>query len=197
MGDADRLARHGHDLMGPAGLEPGLRRSTSASGGDRTVTAICHAEPVARVVDGSEQQRGVRVVLDRIAVWAGRGKSDEVQLDEVAEWLAWASPAYGRAPWCSTRHRRSCSRSSYGSTACAGRVHVPCSRGPCERRRDCLGRVSPRFAYASGTVRPDMRRRRLNVHSPGSTKGRPDENCSVEAARRERGHAGVASVFDD
>jgi hypothetical protein len=68
------------------GLDVGIRH-------ERTAATVCHAE---RIVEGGEA-RGVRVVLDRLQVWAGRGRAHEVQLDEVAEWIAWASSSYNRA----------------------------------------------------------------------------------------------------
>jgi hypothetical protein len=68
------------------GLDVGVRH-------DRTVAAVCHGE----IVGDPGQPVGVRVVVDRLQVWAGQGREREVQLDEVAEWLAWASSSYGRA----------------------------------------------------------------------------------------------------
>jgi hypothetical protein len=67
------------------GLDVGVRH-------DRTAAAVCHAE---RTVEGGS--RGLRVVLDRLQVWSGRGREHEVELDEVAEWIAWASRGYNRA----------------------------------------------------------------------------------------------------
>jgi phage terminase large subunit-like protein len=68
------------------GLDIGVRH-------DRTVAAVCHGE----LVGDPGRPVGVRVVVDRLQVWAGQGREREVQLDEVAEWLAWASSSYGRA----------------------------------------------------------------------------------------------------
>jgi phage terminase large subunit-like protein len=61
---------------------------------DRTVAAVCHAEP---------DRAGVRVVLDRMEVWQGK-RSRPVDLGVVEEWLADAGRRFNRAriivdPW--------------------------------------------------------------------------------------------------
>lgn len=67
------------------GLDVGVRH-------DRTAVAVCHAEPV--ITEDDQGERGIRVTLDRLRVWAGRGKEAEVQLDEVSEFVDWASSTY-------------------------------------------------------------------------------------------------------
>ena len=54
---------------------------------DRTVAAVCHAEP---------DRAGVRVVLDRMEVWQGK-RARPVDLGVVEEWLAEAGKRFNRA----------------------------------------------------------------------------------------------------
>jgi phage terminase large subunit-like protein len=58
---------------------------------DRTVAAVCHAEPIHADDDGPVS--GTRIVLDRMEVWAG-SRSAPVELTLVEEWLAQAADAY-------------------------------------------------------------------------------------------------------
>jgi phage terminase large subunit-like protein len=71
------------------GVDVGLKH-------DRTVAAVCHAEPMP----GSEF--GVRVVLDRMQVWQGT-RLRPVRLATVEEWIAHAAAEYGARvlldPW--------------------------------------------------------------------------------------------------
>jgi phage terminase large subunit-like protein len=87
------------------GVDIGLRR-------DRTVACVCHAErldgrPLSAISDqmsmDADPFRGVRVVLDRIQVWAGSSDSP-VQLAEVEVWLNEAVDIFNHArividPW--------------------------------------------------------------------------------------------------
>ena len=84
-------------------LDLGIRR-------DRTVAAVCHAEPVYTYVPGSraianahaETVTATRVVLDRMQVWSG-SRAQAVALDDVENWVAQAATAYQASvvtdPW--------------------------------------------------------------------------------------------------
>lgn len=76
------------------GVDLGLRR-------DRTACAICHAEPVDAVAEGQVRAEtvGMRVVLDRLAVWAGT-REQPVLLRQVEEWLAQAARRYRARVLC-------------------------------------------------------------------------------------------------
>ncbi len=63
---------------------------------DRTVAVLCHSEPITRELDGGEITSGVRVVLDRMEVWAG-SRANPVQLADVGDWLEYAAKEYNRA----------------------------------------------------------------------------------------------------
>ena len=87
------------------GVDVGLKR-------DRTVACVCHAErPDGRPLSASgdpmtmdtDPLRGIRIVLDRIQVWAGSADKP-VQLSEVEGWLNQAVDTYNHArividPW--------------------------------------------------------------------------------------------------
>ena len=84
------------------GVDIGLKK-------DRTVACVCHIErsdgtPMLNEATDSENHlRGVRVVLDRIQVWAGTSDSP-VRLSDVEAWLAQAVGIYNQArividPW--------------------------------------------------------------------------------------------------
>lgn len=87
-------------LDGPLPPEPGKRYVIGLDIGtvaDRSVAVVAHAEPVTRTADdGSEQTAGVRVVLDRIAVWAG-SRQAPVQLSEVGDWVEFVAREYNGA----------------------------------------------------------------------------------------------------
>lgn len=105
-------------LDGPLPAQNGVRYVIGVDIGlkkDRTVACVCHAErldgsPMLLQVhqtkeDISDEQplRGMRVVLDRIQVWAGSADSP-VQLSEVEGWLSQAVETYNQArividPW--------------------------------------------------------------------------------------------------
>ena len=58
---------------------------------DRTVAAVCHAEPLIRYEHGrGDYTAGSKIVLDRIGVWGGT-KGQPVALAEVEEWIREAS----------------------------------------------------------------------------------------------------------
>jgi hypothetical protein len=63
---------------------------------DRTVAAVCHAEPMAELDWGERPDPGaaVRVVLDRMQVWAG-SRANPVRLADVEEWAVQASESFG------------------------------------------------------------------------------------------------------
>ncbi len=87
------------------GVDIGLKK-------DRTVAVVCHAErldgrPLSAVGDqmttDEDPLRGVRVVLDRIQVWAGSA-DNSVRLSDVEAWLNQAVGTYNQArividPW--------------------------------------------------------------------------------------------------
>jgi hypothetical protein len=61
---------------------------------DRTVAAVCHAEPITGVAaDGGAVTAGVRVVLDRMQAWAG-SRTAPVQLADVGEWVEFVAREY-------------------------------------------------------------------------------------------------------
>lgn len=69
----------------------------------RTIGMSPWAAEKMRRREGGSPERGVRVVLDRIAVWQG-SRSQAVQLSEVEEWIFQASESFGHArvvadPW--------------------------------------------------------------------------------------------------
>jgi hypothetical protein len=86
-------------LSGPVPPEPDRRYLIGLDVGlkkDRTAAAVCHAEKIP-------EGEGVRVVLDRLEVWAGT-REKPVQLADVETWIMEASRAYNRAqvvvdPW--------------------------------------------------------------------------------------------------
>jgi hypothetical protein len=77
---------------------------------DRTVAAVCHAEPVftrfpdSRVIhnDAAETITATRVVLDRMEVWSG-SRAQAVALEDVENWIEQAAHAYAAPvvvdPW--------------------------------------------------------------------------------------------------
>lgn len=83
------------------GLDVGLKK-------DRTVACVCHAEsidgmPLQTPSTAADQTRrdetpirGIRVVLDRMEVWAG-STENAVQLSEVEAWLYQAAETYNHA----------------------------------------------------------------------------------------------------
>jgi hypothetical protein len=73
------------------GLDVGLKR-------DRTVAAVCHAEPIERVPEGHVRPEtiGARVVLDRMQVWQGT-RDRPVALADVEAWIYDASRAYNHS----------------------------------------------------------------------------------------------------
>ena len=84
------------------GVDVGLKK-------DRTVACVCHIErsdgsPVLNRANGDgEIMQGVRVVLDRIQVWAGTSDRP-VRLSDVEAWLSQAVGSYNQAritinPW--------------------------------------------------------------------------------------------------
>jgi phage terminase large subunit-like protein len=86
-------------LDGPQPPKPGRRYVIGLDVGlkhDRTVAAVCHAEPMP----GSEF--GARIVLDRIEVWQG-SRLRPVRLGTVEEWIGHAATEYGARvlldPW--------------------------------------------------------------------------------------------------
>jgi hypothetical protein len=104
----DRLA-HAEDvadcavLDGPLAPQAGTRYAVGLDVGlthDRTVAVVCHLEDRAGVCDSPATQR---VVLDRLAVWAGSPGSP-AELAVVEEWVAQAATSFNRArvvcdPW--------------------------------------------------------------------------------------------------
>ncbi len=83
-------------LSGPQEPVPGRRYVIGLDVGlksDRTVAAVCHAEPLPRgPADGPRE----RVVLDRMAVWSG-SRFAPVKLADVEEWLEQAVRSYRNA----------------------------------------------------------------------------------------------------
>jgi phage terminase large subunit-like protein len=87
-------------LEGPLGPRPGLVYVIGCDLGlkvDRTAAAVVHAEPMYG--DGAT---GVRIVLDRMQVWAGT-RTRPVILADVEEWLGQAAHSFGAQvvfdPW--------------------------------------------------------------------------------------------------
>ena len=79
-------------LDGPQAPRPGVRYTIGLDVGlrhDRTVAAVCHAEPIP----GTDRRS---VVLDRMEVWQG-SRLRSVQLRHVEEWLQETSVRYNRA----------------------------------------------------------------------------------------------------
>ena len=101
-------------LDGPLPPQPGTRYVVGVDVGlrrDRTVACVCHAERLdGRPLSASggmstdaDPLRGIRVVLDRIQVWAG-STDNSVRLSDVEAWLSQAVDAYNHArividPW--------------------------------------------------------------------------------------------------
>lgn len=82
------------------GVDLGIKR-------DRTVAAVCHAEPTLRPREGENaignDETGTTIVLDRMELWQGSSEHP-VQLDAVEEWVAQAARTYYPArvifdPW--------------------------------------------------------------------------------------------------
>jgi phage terminase large subunit-like protein len=70
------------------GVDVGIKR-------DRTVAAVCHAEPVRKQIDslGTQVTAATRVQLDRMEVWQGN-RERPVRLQEVEDWIAEAAKNY-------------------------------------------------------------------------------------------------------
>lgn len=94
-------------LPGPLEPRPGTRYVIALDAGlvkDRTVGVVAHAKQESIVDDeGEEIPSGVKIVLDRIEVWAG-SRAKPVQLDDVEAWLEQAHASYFGArivcdPW--------------------------------------------------------------------------------------------------
>ena len=86
-------------LDGPLPPQDGVRYVIGLDVGtvnDRTVGVVAHAEPVTRTLPDGEVTSGVRVILDRIQVWAG-SRAKPVQLAEVGDWLDFTAKGYGGA----------------------------------------------------------------------------------------------------
>lgn len=87
-------------LSGPQEPEPGVQYVIGVDLGvkrDRTVVAVCHAEPL------DDGRQGRVTVLDRMQVWQG-SRLHPVPLGQVEEWIFLASQRYGGAsvvcdPW--------------------------------------------------------------------------------------------------
>jgi phage terminase large subunit-like protein len=86
-------------LDGPLPPQGGVRYVIGLDVGtvnDRTAAVIAHAEPVTRTLADGEVTSGVRVILDRLQVWAG-SRARPVQLAEVGDWLDLAAGEYNHA----------------------------------------------------------------------------------------------------
>ena len=84
-------------LAGPLPPAVGVRYVVGVDLGvknDRTVAAVCHGETI---YDSRGRVAGVRVVLDRLQVWAGT-RQHPVELADVEAWLIEAATAYGAVP---------------------------------------------------------------------------------------------------
>jgi phage terminase large subunit-like protein len=86
-------------LDGPLPPQDGCRYVIGLDVGtvnDRTAAIVAHSEPVVRQLEGGETTTGVRVIVDRIQVWAG-SRASPVQLAEVGDWLDYVAREYNRA----------------------------------------------------------------------------------------------------